>query len=141
MNSSFLNGANWTKQFISRLLHILHLQWIFRNISLHDATYGYLHNKKIDDATLEIEQLSSIAPREVPQESSFLLKINFADKHMTLELKAYWILATKAVLAAKNKELAQDWPKRIQNLVNTKIPNKKKLGITNTSRQMPLHMD
>jgi hypothetical protein len=25
MNSSFLNGANWTKQFISRLLHISHL--------------------------------------------------------------------------------------------------------------------
>ncbi len=125
MNSSFLNGTDWTKQVIFRLLHILHLQWIFRNISLHDTTCGYLHNKRLEDVTLEIERLSSITPEEVPQESCFLLKINFAEGHMTLELKAYWILATKAVLAAQNKELSQDWPERIRNLVDTKIPSKK----------------
>ncbi len=58
MNSSFLNGADWTKQFISRLLHISHLQWIFRNISFHDTTCGYLHNTWLEDVTLEIEWLT-----------------------------------------------------------------------------------
>jgi hypothetical protein len=90
----------------------------------------------LEDVTLEIERLSSITPEEVPQESCFLLKINFAHRHVTLELKAYWILVVKAALAAQNKELAQDWPKCIHNLVNTKIPSKKKLGITDVKQQI-----
>ena len=43
MTSSFLNGADWAKQFISKILHVMHSQWIFRNISLHDKINGYLH--------------------------------------------------------------------------------------------------
>jgi hypothetical protein len=66
-----------------------------RNISFRNATCEYLHNKSLEDVTLEIERLSSIAPKEVPQESRFLLNINFADGHMMLESKAYWILAAK----------------------------------------------
>jgi hypothetical protein len=45
MSSSYLNGEDWTKQFISKILQIIHSQWIFQNISLHDKTHGYLHNK------------------------------------------------------------------------------------------------
>jgi hypothetical protein len=48
MSSSFINGANWAKQFISKILHITHSQWIFRNFSLHDNRNGYLHKKKAD---------------------------------------------------------------------------------------------
>ncbi len=55
---------------------------------------------------------------------------------MTLELKAYWILVVKAALAAQNKELAQDWPNCICNLVNTEIPSKKKLGIPDVKQQI-----
>jgi hypothetical protein len=39
MSSSYLNGANWAKQFISKLLHIMHSQWIFHSISLHDKIH------------------------------------------------------------------------------------------------------
>ncbi len=46
MSSSYLNGEDWTKQFISKILQITHYQWIFWNISLHNRMHGYLHNKK-----------------------------------------------------------------------------------------------
>ncbi len=36
MSSSYLNGEDWTKQFISKLLQITHSQWIYQNISLHN---------------------------------------------------------------------------------------------------------
>jgi hypothetical protein len=36
MLSSYLNGEDWTKQFISKLLQITHSQFIYHNISLHD---------------------------------------------------------------------------------------------------------
>jgi hypothetical protein len=33
MSSSFLNTTDWAKQFISKILHVSHSQWIFCNIS------------------------------------------------------------------------------------------------------------
>ncbi len=79
MSGSFLNTANWTKQFISKILHIMHSQWIFRNIFLHDKTNGYLHKKMSDKIALELESLTGIAPEDVPAESIFLLEINFSN--------------------------------------------------------------
>jgi hypothetical protein len=69
MSSSYLNGADWTRQFISKILQITHSQWIFCNISLHDKTHGYLHNKKTEEIIQLINELSEVAPDEVPDES------------------------------------------------------------------------
>ena len=33
------------------ILQITHSQWIYRNISLHDQSNGYLHNKNVKDLT------------------------------------------------------------------------------------------
>ncbi len=33
MSSSYLNGADWAKQLISKLLHVAHSQWILPHIS------------------------------------------------------------------------------------------------------------
>ena len=31
-----IDAEQWIKQFISKILHITHSQWIFRNFTLHD---------------------------------------------------------------------------------------------------------
>ena len=31
-----MDAEQWTRQFISKILHITHSQWIFRNFTLHD---------------------------------------------------------------------------------------------------------
>ncbi len=49
ISSSFINGADWAKQVISKILHITHSQWIFCNFSLNDNRHGYLHKKKKAD--------------------------------------------------------------------------------------------
>ena len=72
MSSSFLNGANWAKQFISKILHITHSLWIFRNISLHDKRNGYLHKKKLEEIALELKLLAGLASEDVPAESRFI---------------------------------------------------------------------
>ena len=53
-SSSFLNGGDWMRQFISRVLHITHSQWIYRNFVLHDRKRGYLRLKARDDLLAEI---------------------------------------------------------------------------------------
>ncbi len=102
MSSSFLNGANWAKQFISKLLHVTHSQWIICNTSLHDKINWYLQKKKSEEIVLELESLAGTAPEDVPAESQFLLEINFsnlAKSHM--ESQKYWILAVNAALTAQ----------------------------------------
>jgi hypothetical protein len=126
MSSSFLKGADWVKQFISKILHITHFLWIFRNFSLHDKRNGYLHKKKVEEITLELESLAGLAPEDVPAESRFLLEINFNDLNKSnLESQQYWILAINAALSAQRHQLEKGArAKRTTDKVNRKIPSR-----------------
>ena len=50
-----LSIADWTKHFITHLLQISHEQWVFRNVSLHNHTGGYLHDVKRQKVLQEID--------------------------------------------------------------------------------------
>ena len=140
MSSSFLNGSDWVKQFISKILHITHSQWIFRNFSLHDKRNGYLHKKKVEEIALELESLAGLAPEDVPAESQFLLEINFHDLNKSnVESKKYWILAINAALTAQRRQLEQGArAKRTTDKVNRKLPSRTKLGIVAVEQQIRL---
>jgi hypothetical protein len=138
MSSSYLNGKDWTRQFISRMLHLTHLQWIFRNISLHDKTNGFLCNKKADKILQLINEFAEVAPEDVPEDSRFLLEINFSKLTKAhLETQTYWTLAVDAAIMAKALELAQGArAKQIRRQLNTKIASRTKLGITAVQQQI-----
>jgi len=138
MSRSYLNGEDWTKQFISKILQITHAQWIFRNISLHDKTQGYLRNKKADKILQIINEFADVPPEEIPDDSRFLLEINFTDLAKShLETQTYWILAMEAAIKAKSLESARGArAKRIRRRLNTKIPGRTKLGITAVEQQI-----
>jgi hypothetical protein len=69
MHSSYLSSADWMRKFISRILHITHSQWIFRNILLHDKSFGYIHNKQLGDITRKIDELADAARESILLES------------------------------------------------------------------------
>jgi hypothetical protein len=77
MSSSYLNGEDWTKQFISKLLQITHSQWIFHNFSLHDKTHSYLCKKKADEILHLINKFLEVTPEEVPDTVDSFLKSTF----------------------------------------------------------------
>ena len=138
MSSSFLNSADWAKQCISKILHITHSQWMFRNFSLHDKRNGYLHKKKVEEIALELESLAGLAPEDVPAESRFLFEINFHDLNKSnVESKKYWILAINAALTAQQRQLEQGArAKRTTDKVNRKLPSRTKLGIVAVEQQI-----
>jgi hypothetical protein len=108
MLSSYLNGSDWTKQFISKILQITHSQWICRNIPLHDKHQGYLHNKQLEGLLKKISKLSKLTPEDVPTSSQFLLEINFTiliSSHINTQ--KYWTLAVKSVLNTQDLEAAR----------------------------------
>jgi hypothetical protein len=109
MSSSLLNGKDWTKQFISKLLQITHSQWIYCNVLLHDRCQGYLHTKLAEEIIWEIESLSSLAPKDVPKASRFLLEINFTElSKFHRETQKYWTLAVTAARTAQELNLARE---------------------------------
>ena len=138
MSSNFLNGEDWTKQFISKLLQITHSQWIYRNVSLHDRQQGYLHKKNAEEIIWEMEFLSTLAPEDIPKASRFLLEINFTElSTFQIETQKYWILAVTAACTAQELNSARGArAKRAKQVVNTRIASRKKLGIVAIEEQI-----
>jgi hypothetical protein len=141
MSSNYLNGADWTKQFISKILQLTHSQWIYCNISLHDKCHGYLQNEQLESLLQTIADLSDLSPEEVPNNSRFLLEFNFTELTKAhLETQQYWTLAMNAALTARQEECQQGAQiKQVWSKLNRKIPSWKKLGITAVEHQIRLN--
>ena len=75
---SMMNVDDWLSQLIDKLLHIAHGQWIYRNISKHHATLGSIKKAERRQMLLEIDQLLQLSPEDVPEDSKFLLEIDFS---------------------------------------------------------------
>jgi len=139
LSGSYLNGSGWTKSLISKLLHITHSQWIYRNFTLRDKLCGYLRNKSLEDIKQTIEELAEMPPEDIPEGSKFLLEINFGDLTKShIENQQYWIIALKAAITAGRRSAAAgSRARRIRNKVNHKLPSRSKLGmITVVERQI-----
>ncbi len=141
MSSNNLNGADWTKQFISKILQLTHSQWIYRSIFLHDKRHGYLQNKQSESLLQTIAELSDLSPDKVPNNSRFLLEFNFTElTKARLEMQQYWTLAVNVALTARQDKQQQGTRiKQVRCKLNRKIPSQKKLGITAVKHQIRLN--
>ena len=89
------------KGFIGRVLHITHSQWIYRNYTLHEHSRGYLRLKERVEVLEKIEGLMRLGADEVPQESQYLLEVDFdALATSSHEKQSYWVRAVEAARAA-----------------------------------------
>ena len=96
-----INGQDWIKQLITRLIKISHTQWIVRNITLHDRQHGHLANIRREELAAEMERLHSLDPSEVPEESRFLLDFDIDDlAEGDVAKQEHWILAMRAARVA-----------------------------------------
>ena len=139
MTNNRLNGTDWTKQLISRMLQITHSQWIYRNISLHDKSNGYLRNKTAAELADEIHRLAELQPEDVPTESKFLLEIDsgkLIKEHV--ETQAYWVIAVKAARKAKAAQSARSASdkRRAKRKTLGKTSSRLNLGITEVEREI-----
>jgi hypothetical protein len=86
----------------------------------------------------EIEYLSSLAPKDVPEVSHFFLKINFTElsKHY-IKTQKNWTLAVKVARTAQELHLARGAQvKQAKQKVNARIASRKKLGIVAIEEQI-----
>lgn len=103
--SSMLTVDDWMKQLIGQLLHIVHGQWIYRNISKYHDKIGSIRKADRRLLLLEIDRLMHLDKSEVPEESQFLLEVDFARLRTgDLTSQHYWVESIKAALAARSRK-------------------------------------
>lgn len=103
---SMLTSYDWTHQFISKLLHITHGQWIYRNISKNHAKHGLLRSVERRKLLREIDRYMNLPPEDVPEESRFLLEIDFSHlRHDSTEKQSYWVHAIRAAVTAGRRRV------------------------------------
>jgi hypothetical protein len=103
-----MTAGSWVKTFISKLLHITHSQWIFRNFMLHEKTHGLLRMKERQAILLQVEALSLSDKNDLPEDSQFLLEFDIGRlQHADYETQCYWVAA---VVAARTAIYGQDHP-------------------------------
>lgn len=101
-----LSGDDWVRAFIRRILDIAHGQWLFQNLTLHNAFAGYLLAKKQEHLTLAITRLADSDPNNIPPESRFLLEIDpLSLANSPVDQKQYWVAAVSAALIAGRQRL------------------------------------
>jgi len=101
VSPSVMSVDDWMSAFISKLLHITHGQWIYRNISKHHDKLGSIRRAERRELLLEIDRLIHVRQEDVPEESKFLLEVDFARlRQGDLTSQHYWVHAVKAALVA-----------------------------------------
>ena len=100
---SYMNGIDWVKQFITKILQITHSQWIFRNFTLHDKQGGELQQQEIKQMREEALRFARINPTELRPESRFLLELD-EERYVTGNRyytdKCYFVSAARAAMCA-----------------------------------------
>lgn len=104
-----ITAEAWTRTFISKILHITHSQWIFRNFMLHGKTHGLLRLKEREAVLIHIEELMLSDRNDLPEESKFLLEFDLVQlKRSDFETQCYWTAAVSAARVARAAQLATD---------------------------------
>ena len=98
---SMLTVDDWLRQFLTKVLHITHGQWIYRNVSRHHSKHGLLKDLERQSLLREIDKFLSVAPEDVPEDSRFLLEIDFqAIRTAATKSQSYWVHAMRAAVKA-----------------------------------------
>jgi hypothetical protein len=130
-----LTVDDWMKQFIDQLIHIVHGQWIYRNILKHHETLGLICKTERCQLLLEIDGLMTLSPEDAPEESKFLLEVNFARPRAgDLVGQHYWIHAVKAAVTAGRRRTFLARRRRATPSVLTQDDTSTAIGVTNHKR-------
>jgi hypothetical protein len=94
-------AKKWISGFITQLLQVMHSQWIYRCVLVHNRTTGTLISAHKDGLLKEFGHQLALGPEGLAEEDRFLLECNFKDMVSTNgEQQNYWLLAIQAAREA-----------------------------------------
>jgi hypothetical protein len=98
---------SWAKGLVIKLMEIMHGQWLYCNVVIHDSVSGALVTKRKEEIQQEIEKQQLFIPQDLQEEDQYLTEVNLEDLEFLLgERQEYWLIAIEA--ARKAGQLAQE---------------------------------
>jgi hypothetical protein len=94
------NATQWISGLITQLLQVMHTQWIYRCILVHDCTTGTIISLHKEDLLKEVKHQLTIGPDGLNEEDWFLLECNFDELATTTGEHQYWLLVIQAAREA-----------------------------------------
>ena len=94
-------ATRWIAGLITQLLQVVHTQWIYQCILVHNRTTGVLISSHKANLLKEIEHQLSLGPEDLTEEDRFLLECNFDNITSTMgEAQGYGLLGIQAARVA-----------------------------------------
>jgi hypothetical protein len=87
MAGTRISSDDWITHFTRQLIEISRAQWLYRNLTFHRYTKGYLHLRTVNDIRQEVEELADTQPSDIPRESRYLLEISLRPNKLTSDIK------------------------------------------------------
>jgi hypothetical protein len=93
--------TNWSTGLIVKLLEVVHGQWLYRCVQIHDKTRGTLATTGKEELQREIEEQMEQGWSDLLEEDQYLAEVNLEDlEHSSGEKQQYWLLAIRAAREA-----------------------------------------
>ncbi len=100
-----LNTEQWGVELITCLLEIMHGQWLYQNVQVHDRITGTLATQRKEELQMEIERQQELGTEGLLEEDCYLAECNLGDLETTSGIKeTYWLLAIQAAREAGRLE-------------------------------------
>ena len=86
----------WTQRLVMKLLEVTHGIWIYRNITMHDATSGMIATKGKEQLLQEIETQIERGGEGLEERDQWMLEVPLGNiEDSTGEEESYWLLAIR----------------------------------------------
>jgi hypothetical protein len=134
-------AMRWISRLITQLLQVVHTQWIYRCILVHNRNTGTLVSQHREELIKEIEYQLTLGVDSLAGEDRFLLECNFDNLATTAgEFQEYWLLAIRAAreasrLHAEANERQQHRPRKGQRRVYISIVHAMNNGTCSTPQR------
>ena len=133
-----MDAGQRTRQLISKVLHITHSQWIFRNFTLHNKQKGWLRRRELYEVMNKIEQLGQTNVNEIPEGSSrFLLEMDYDNlMKSSIHNKTHWVVAMEAAIKAGQIAANRGARSRTQLKNRKKRPTRERLRVIEVEKEI-----
>ena len=92
---------NWSAGLVTKLLEVIHGQWLYCNVHVHDTITGEKTRLRKEDIRKEVEYQLALGGECLAEKDMYLLEINLDDlDHMSGEDHIYWLMALQTARKA-----------------------------------------
>ena len=101
VRGSTMPATGWTTRLIIKLLEVVHGQWLYRCVQIHDKIRGTLATASKEELQREIEEQMEKGWSDLLEEDQYLADVNLEDlEYSSGKSQRYWLLSVRAALEA-----------------------------------------